>query len=389
MSALSPNHRSIFASVVALSFSADQEQDCIEFIAKQHSNLEIVPISDEAQLLLKADGRLSDTNYRFNIISFLAVCNAISMGLGRLFGEISGETPSKLTAEDLFSIPAAVSIYNTAMRVKFESLRERNLLLDHNFRVVDGFMGLNHRLLDNAAFFEMVREKTAAIRPTAAFYRAELVGREFRLYMIDTNTKRTDIYKDPAHTFAAGWYFSNREDSGHAIRAVPCLYTRFGIATITEPGKYRLIHTGADLIGKTQSMIGSAFEYSIDMDALRDRVRDLCSQKLGFTDSKMQFDTVCRKLSSALMRKGISKPSAAAIAKNAANVGADLEARSPLDVFTNKVLAERNAYDLFCAICRHARGQPTDAREKLQAVAMDVLFPASSPIIKQISTGVV
>jgi hypothetical protein len=388
MSALSPDHRSIFASVVALSFAAHQEQDCIDFIAKQHANLEVVPISDEAQLTLKADGRISDTNYRFNIISFFAICNAISMGLGRVFGEISGETPSKLAQADLFSVPAAVSIYNSAMRVKFESLRERNLLINHGFRVIDGFMGLNHRMLDNAAFFELVRERVAQLHPAAAFYRAELVGREFRLYIIDTQTKRTDIYEDPAHTFASGWYFCNREDSGQAIKAIPCLYTRFGIATAAEQNNYRLVHTGSDLFGKTTAMVNRSLESAINMDELKLRVKELCSQKLGFTEDRRQFDAVCGKLVFILTQRGISKPTATNIVKNAANVGADIEARNPLDVFTNKVLAARSAYDLFCAICRHARGQPTDTREKLQVVAMELLFSKSKNPSRQIPLNI-
>jgi hypothetical protein len=63
------------------------------------------------------------------------------------------------------------------------------------------------------------------------------------------------------------------------------------------------------------------------------------------------------------------------IAKNSAMVGADLNPRDPLDVYTKKVLVERTGYDLICSILRHARNQPTYLREKLQAVAMELLLP--------------
>ena len=99
--------RSIFAPIVALSFSAKQEQDCVDFIAQRNENLEVVPISEESQLLLKADGCLSESGYRFNTISFTAICNAVSGGLSRVFGEVSGEMPTKLSYSDLWNIPAA------------------------------------------------------------------------------------------------------------------------------------------------------------------------------------------------------------------------------------------------------------------------------------------
>jgi hypothetical protein len=371
----SADQRSIFASIVALSFSAQQEKDCADFIAKRGTNTEIVPISDEAQLTLKADGRLVESGYRFNLISFLAVCQAISGGLSRVFGEISGEMPSKFVDADICSIPAAVSIYNTALRVRFESLRERSVIIDHSSRAVDGFLGLNHKLLDNAIFFELIKERMAG--RSAAFQRAELVGRELKVYIINPETKCTDVYGDPAHTFASGWYFCNREDSGNSIRAIPCLFTRFGIATLPEQGQYRLVHVGSDLVGKTILMLNRALDYSFNMDDLRKRVPIMCAQKLGFAEDRATREAASNKWGAILLQKGLHKNAVTAIIKNTVEVGADIEPRNPLDVFTNKVMTERNVYDMFCSTCRYARNQPTAIREKLQTVAMELLLPPS------------
>ena len=375
-SALAP--RSIFAPVIALAFSADQEQDCIDFISKRNENFEVVPISDESQLLLQADGRIAETGYRFNDISFAAVCNAVSGGLHKLFGEISGEAPSKLAHADLWNIPAAVGIYNAALRVRFEVLRERSLLVDHNTRVVDGFIGLNHKFLDNSQFFAIVRERIAAEKPAAIFQRAELVGRELRLYYVDPTSKRSDIYSDKAHSFAGGWYFCNREDSGNSIRTIPCLYTRFGLALLPDNKKYRLVHVGSDLAGKTEAAISRALSYSFDMAALKQRVRQLTEQKLGFVDNKADFDVVAKKLASRLLQKGVSRPISEAIARNAGVVGADLVAKNPIIAFSYEVLTKRSLYDLVCAICRYARNQPTLDRERLQAVAAEFLVSTAA-----------
>lgn len=374
MSSLSPAH-SIFAPIVALSFSAHQAQDCADFLVRRNENFEVVPISDEAQLLLRGDGRLVENNYRFNAISFAAVCQAISGGLGRVFGEISGETPSKLAYADLWSVPAAVSIYNTALRVRFEALRERSLLVDHNAKVVDGFIGLNHKFLDNATFFTIIREQVARERPAAKFHRAELIGRELHLYYIDPTTRRTDIHENSSHSFAAGWYFCNREDSGNSIRTIPCLYTKFGLALLPDNRKYRLVHVGADLVGKTEGAVSRALTYEFDMPALRQRVQELVAQPLGFTDNKPEFDAAVAKWTTVLFQRGINKPDNELIVKNAAMVGSDLTPANPLVAYSREILTRRTVYDLVCAICRYARNQPTTEREKFQAVAMTFLVP--------------
>lgn len=375
--------RSIFAPIVALSFSAQQEQDCVDFITRRNENLEVVPISDEAQLLLKGDGCLLENSYRFNAISFTAVCNTISGGLSRVFGEISGEMPTKLTYADLWSVPAAVSIYNTALRVRFEALRERSLLVDHNAKVVDGFIGLNHKFLDNVTFFSVVRERVAHVRPAAHFQRAELVGRELRLYYIDPTTRRTDIHENSSHSFAAGWYFCNREDSGNSIRTIPCLYTKFGLALLPDNRKYRLVHVGSDLVGKTETAVSKSLAYEFDMNALRQRVTYLTEQFLGFTDNKGDFDANVKKWASFLLQRGVNKPDNELIAKNAALVGSDLVPASPLTAYSREVLTKRTIYDLVCAICRYARNQPTIEREKLQAAAMEFLVPKNGKKAKK------
>jgi len=375
MSGLPHHRRSMFSSIVALSFSVQQEQACADYLLKRSASTELVPISDAAQLTLTADGRLSESGYRFNLLGFNAVCIAIAGGLGRLFGEISGESASKFMDAEECSVPSAVSIYNEALRVRFESLRERSLLVDHQSRVIDGFLGLNHKLLDNSEFFEMIRNQMTTNEPDARFYRAELVGRELRVYIIDPSTRRTDIYSDAAHTFATGWYFCNREDAGNAVRALPCLYTRFGLALSDSGRNQRIVHVGTDLVGRTGALISQTFEKRIDLDELKTRVRALQQLKLGFTDDTEEFEGVCKKWSSYLIGYGVQKDMAKLIAKNSAMVGADIQPRNPLDVYTRKVLLDRTGYDLICSVLRHARNQPTSFRDKLQTVALELLLP--------------
>lgn len=375
MPPLVPPAQSVFAQIVALSFSSRQETECLTLLQKRSAASELVTISDESQLRLSADGRLSETGYRFNLLGFFSVCRAISGGLSRVFGEVSGLTPSKLISLEACNVPAAVSIYNTALRVRFELLRERSLLVDHSSRSIDGFLGLNHKFLDNAIFLETILTAMREQQPTAIFQRAELVGRELRVYILDTATRRTDIYANPAHTFASGWYFCNREDSGNSVKALPCLFTKFGVAISEADGRKRVIHAGSDLIGRATDLIRSVYTKQIDLNAVRDRVVTLNQQSLGFGDEGASFNEVVKKWTNYLVRFGIPREMAAVIAKNAGTVGKDLEPKDPLDVFTKKVLTERMGYDLVCATLRYARSMPSNHREKIQSVGMALLLP--------------
>lgn len=370
------HHRSIFAPITALSFSAAQEQELVAYITKRSANTELVPVSDIAQLTMTAAGRLSENNYRFNLLGFFAVCRAISGGLSRLFSEISGESPSKLADTDLYSIPAAVSIYNEALRVKFEALRERSLLVDHHARAIEGFLGLNHKLLDNQIFLGLISDAQTAQRVETAFSRAELVGRELAVYILAPESRRTDLHPDPAHTFATGWYFCNREDAGNSVRAIPCIYTRFGVALMPAAGKHRLAHVGADFTGRASTLISKAFSHTPDIEILRQRVAALLAVNLGYTARK-NMDPLNKKWVTYLTTNGVPAENAKLIVKNTIMTGADIVPRSPLDVFTDKVLSQRTAYDLVCAVLRYARKQHTLLRERLQTVGYKLLFPES------------
>jgi hypothetical protein len=369
--------RSIFVPVTALSFAQTQEQDCVDLVAKRSAHTELVPLSDVEQLTLTASGKLVENGYRFNMLGFISVCDAIVPGLHRVFSELSGESPSKFIDVDAYNLPAAVSIYNEALRVRFESLRERNLLVDHDDRVIDGFLGLNHKLLDNSVFLEVIQNARIAKTAETIFYRAELVGRELRVYILDPASRRTDVHKNPEHVFASGWYFCNREDSGNSVRAIPCMYTRFGVALRLEKTKNRLAHVGTDLSGRAERLVNRTFNQTVDMAEIAARVRALLKFKLGFTDKKTEFDAASKKWTTYLVSFGLSKDIAKTIVRNAAMVGADIEPRNPLEVFTGKVMAERNGYDLVCSVLRHARNQPTHVREKIQTVGMALLLPTT------------
>jgi len=368
--------RGVFAPVTAFAFSSGQLEECRDFLAKRTANTECVPMVDEAQILMRADGRLAETGYRFNALGFASLAQVLAYGLNPLFNELSGEN-GRLSAQGAAAsdIAAAVSVYNTTVRVRFDAVRERTLLVDHREQTIDGFLGLTHRLLDNSRFLEIVSDELMTAQPEAQFSRAELIGRELRLFFILPKSRRNDIYTDPRHTFASGWFFSNREDTGLAINATTCLFTQFGVAVTPTASNLRLNHIGADLEGRTGALVARAAQNVIDMDVIAARVRALCQKSLGFTEDKAGFDAALDNCATLLLKMRVSRDVATRIARATATAGADLEPRAALEVYTKAALTERTLYDLCCSVLRYARHQHHTVRDVLQHGAMSMLIP--------------
>lgn len=368
--------RSVFAPVVAFSFNAGQRDECKNFLAQRSADTECIPIVDEAQLTMAADGRIAENGYHFNAIGFSAVSNALISGMNSVFNDLTGESRNAFrTSMTTGDLATAVSIYNMVLKARFENLRERTLLVNHREKTIEGFLGLEHRMLDNFVFFNLAAEELEARQGDAVFYRAELIGRELRLYFIDNKTKRNTLYRDPRHMFAAGWYFSNREDSGLAVRASLCVMTKFGAAIEPKSRTSSVRHAGADLIGRAAIMVGKMVERNVDMDAVTRGVHRISGISLNLSESTKAREAAMNQWVEYLGRFKISREDARQICKNAASVGADIDPRNPMDLYSQEVLSSRTVYDLFCSILRYSRNQYHTTRDLLQSVAMEILLP--------------
>lgn len=368
--------RSVFAPITALSFSADQLEDCRAFLTKRSEQTEIIPISDAEQLIMGADGRLVESGYRFNFFGFTALTNALVTGLGTVFKELCGEVVRRKRDHLAVDLPAAVSVYNTIVRSQIETLRERGLLVDHRERVVDGFLGMGYRLLDNANFLDIVQTEVPAKQPTAEFYRAELVGRELTVYYIDPKSRRNDIIENPEHVFSRGWQFINGEGANKAVHAASCVFTRFGLGVEPPIKAFGFLqHSGADLTGRAAAMISRAAAREIDMARVATNVFKLQQVNLGLTDNTERFNDAIEKWAAYLIQLRIPGDDANIIVRNAALVGSDLKSRDPVDAYTNPVLCARTGYDLLCALLRYSRTAPRLEANRYQSAALRMMYP--------------
>lgn len=370
------NTRSVFAPVVALSFSSAQMEDCRNFLANRTAHTECVPVVDEAQLLMNSTGRLVETDYRFNAIGFDALARVLSGGLSAIFNELSGETTrGTLKEERPFDLAAAVSIYNTTLQIRFEAVREKTLLINHHEKAVEGFLGLDHRMLDNTVFFDTVQREMADKQPQAEFSRAEVIGRELRIYYIDPQSRRTDIHPDPRHAFASGWYFANREDAGNAIKAAVCIFTKFGAAVEPATKGSKIVHTGSDLLGRTAVLVSRAAAKTVDMGKLAKQIRDMLATPLKFSDNRTEFENMVRHWAYYISRFKVRYELARVISRHAALTGSDIDPRDPIELYTKTALESRTAYDLLCSILRQSRQEYATYRDLLQGMAMRLLMP--------------
>lgn len=368
--------QSVFAPVAAYSFSAAQIEDCRRFLEARTANTECVPIVEEAQLAMGADGKIAENGYRFNSVGFQLLATALASGLPALFSDLSAENPRKLEARANSSIAAAVYIYNTTLRVRFDTIRERALLVNHQERTIDGFLGIDHRMLDNTLFLNVVLDGMREKQPDAAFYRAELIGRELRLFFLDPASRRVDIYSDPLHSFAAGWCFENQEDSGRSIKAAPCIFTKFGVAVAAAKQEDKLSHIGSNLAGRTGLLVARAAKNTIQMQDVARSVRALAKTSLGFSDDKAVNEAATEQWVAYLSKRGLFRRAASHLIKQALIVGSDLTPRDMYSCNDATLFASRTAYDLLCSVLKDAKTQYKVERDMLQSVAMKMLTPA-------------
>jgi hypothetical protein len=153
--------------------------------------------------------------------------------------------------------------------------------------------------------------------------------------------------------------------------------TKFGPAIESYKRGFRIRHTGADLIGRAASMISKTVEREIDMETVAKNINRLTATSLNFSDSKPALDAAIDNWIGYLCRFKITKEDAKQICKNAAMVGADLDPRNPIDVFTRESMNARSLYDMFCSILRYSRNQYHISRDVLQSTAMQLLIPNS------------
>jgi hypothetical protein len=373
------NARSVFAPVTVLAFPPAQFESCGAFLSARTADTERVPLADAGQLIMAADGRIAETGYRFNAIGFAAVANALMPGLVGVFNDLSGEARNRhIESADSGELAAAVSIYNTALRSRFETMRERVLLVDHRAKTIDGCLSIEHKMLDNAAFYSNIFEELTAAQPNARFHRAEVTGRELRVYYLDAKSRRTDIYQDPRHLFAGGWYFSNREDAGLALRATNCLFTKFGSAVGAKNKSSHMRHIGADFFGRAAVLIRGAANLAIDMHDVAKAVQRINAISLNFSEDRAAFNKTVQHWCTYLAQFKIGRDAARHICRNAAVVGCDISPRSPVEAYMQDTLASRTLYDLFCATLRYSKNQYHTIRDLLQGAAMQMLFPPQS-----------
>lgn len=379
MESIAQHTRSVFAPVTVLKFTSSQLDDCRLFLEARVADTERIPVVDVRQLLMTADGRLAENGYRFNAIGFAALANSLMAGLVGVFNDLAGETRNRFTeSNESGELAAAASIYNTALRSRFDSIRERTLLVDHRAKTIEGCLGIEHKFLDNAVFFNTIAEEIDAAQNAAVFSRAEIIGRELRVYYLNTQSRRTDLYQDARHTFAGGWYFSNREDAGLSMRAANCLFTKFGPAVDGRTRTNNLRHTGADFFGRATVLIRQAVNAGLDMDDARKAIQRLNSVLLNFSEDRATFDAALDQWTNHLGQFKVGRDVAKHIARNAAIVGCDLTPKNPMEAYTDEKLRARTMYDLFCATLRYSKNQYHTVRDLLQSAAMQMLFPAKT-----------
>jgi hypothetical protein len=85
-------------------------------------------------------------------------------------------------------------------------------------------------------------------------------------------------------------------------------------------------------------LVARAAENALDMAKIAAQLTRFNEKKLGFVDEAEKLDKMANEWIVFLVRFGVRREFAKSIVRNAAMIGSDLDARDPLDVYSQAVL---------------------------------------------------
>ena len=200
--------------------NADTQRE-LESLLEAQADTKPVRIGDPADVLLDRQGRVRG-RYRLTSPALMQLGATLSPGLGQAVLNLAGARPRADFPNEAISSELAIRIINDVIRLRFELLRGRGMIVDHRARVVEGFVGSRYRFLSNFEFYSRARK---AVPRSARFHEAVVMGRQvlFRFLLPEPVTTLTAAggREEP---FYGGWHFSNGELGDCCVRGSAFLY---------------------------------------------------------------------------------------------------------------------------------------------------------------------
>ena len=158
-------------------FGTQQYAEFMDFLESPENNCVVQTISTPDDLLLDADGQ-TKAGFRYSWSGFKSIATLLCDGLITTLLDMTGIRQSK-QQKGLCDFPAAVSLFNTLVRLRFERFHSSQMISSIGTKTIDGIVGQSYQFLSNRRYVELLQAQDMP----AKFLAAEIVGRKMSLWL--------------------------------------------------------------------------------------------------------------------------------------------------------------------------------------------------------------
>lgn len=362
------NEKALYTKPPYHAFRAQQMAQLEKLLTESERSTTLHPLADTQDLQLSEDGRTRRGNYRYTSHAFQQLTQLLCPGLSKMLPDLSGTIRRGELPSHLYFKGVAQRIFNQVVDLRFPMLAQYRVIRDEHSRLIEGFVGVKHRPLENIDSFRQMRDAIESTAPNAKFHAAVLSGRRLTLwfrneradFQVTVGTKVT-----PMH---AGYYFSNGEATGSSVRGAFALYTPYGVCLRPFKKNERVTHIGRDFSRRLNKMFRLVLSDATPLAELQAICQATLPISLGYADldakAAKERD---HKLVRSLGELGIPQRIAVGALTDALQAGAEATQLQPYQLSIG--LASRTIFDLFASLLRLARRLPVNRREKVEQAA--------------------
>ena len=375
-------HRRFYCTEQLRVFSRQQQCELEAALHDSDGVTDIIPVTDPTDLQLDHLFCTINGGYRYSATGFQQLCSFLAPYAGSLIRDVAGGVRVGSGRDKLADVDFARNILNGLIRLRFDTLSSHLMLCDARRKVIDGLVGRKHKIYDNSAFYEQVRDIAATIDRPVVFHSAAVLGRRLLLwYRSSVPFTAQEVHAGDIWKFYGGYYFCNGEVRGTSARGTVAVFCRRGVCL----GPYRkhggsIKHIGKGFERRLSRLLGKILTRTAPEDQIKTGLSRLISTPLGFFSGDAEAVHARKQtLAVALSAFGAPLGLCTKAVENALYLGCESPKRvvkpfsAELDKATPELFASRTFFDLMAAAVRLGGSLRLTHKELIEQTAWRML----------------
>ena len=355
------------------------EKALLKVLTQHEKRTANIPVTREKDVLLSSEG-LVQGRYRLSTVALKTLCSKLVPGLGQAMSSVAGlnQNESEFEQPRPVDLACAIRWLNDSIRLRFDDISGFNMVVDHDSKKVEGFVGRSYQFFPNKELYEETREFLAQEESPPDFWEATLSGRRLMLrYRSKSRIFTVPVSgTDKSEPFYGGFHFANSEVGECSLRAAAVCIRKWSdnkaISPFFEGGKIAHVR-GPQFDRRFKALLVKVSHRAAEVAGFKPDVIRLIGTNLGLGVTKHAHEKQFGKITARLNKKGLPARFSKSALQNALLFGSYKFQKVTGSQQIMKVYATRTLYDLFNAIMHEAKSQDPELREKAEQLAYDVL----------------